>query len=146
VLAPTWLAIVLPAYALVFAGLVRVFLRPRVRRAPVWVTGSGIEVASVQYRPSAYINPIRVVLRGIYGFRRTVTRDPGARHPRSASLVLETRVVAPVEHYVYRPVTSAALSLSAYARRLQSGRLSAYLLYMLAALIVVLALIPTLKS
>jgi hypothetical protein len=70
----------------------------------------------------------------------------GARHPRGASLELETRVVAPVEHYVYRPVTAAALSLSSRVRRLQSGRLGAYLLYMLAALIVVLALIPTLRT
>jgi formate hydrogenlyase subunit 3/multisubunit Na+/H+ antiporter MnhD subunit len=146
VLAPTWLAIVLPALTLVFGVLVRVLRRPPVRRAPVWVTGSGVDVAVVQYRPGAYINPIRVVLRGIYGFRRTVVRDVGARHPRGASLELETRVVAPVEHYVYRPVTAAALSLSSRVRRLQSGRLGAYLLYMLAALIVVLALIPTLRT
>jgi len=146
VLAPTWLAIVLPAYALLFAVLVRALLRPPVRRAPVWVTGSGAEIAAVQYRPGAYINPIRVVLRGAYGFRRVVLREPGGRHPRGASLVLETRVVAPVEHYLYRPLTAGALALSARVRRLQSGRLGAYLLYMLAALIVVLALIPTLKS
>ena len=146
VLAPTWLAIVFPVYALLFAVLVRALLRPPVRRAPVWVTGSGAEVAAVQYRPGAYVNPIRVVLRGVYGFRRTVLREPAGRHPRSASLVLETRVVAPVEHYLYRPLTAGALSLSARVRRLQSGRLGAYLLYMLAALIVVLALIPTLKT
>lgn len=81
----------------------------------------------------------------MYGFRRVVRREPGGRHSRSASLVLETRVVAPVEYYLYRPLTAGALALSARVRRLQSGRLGAYLLYMLAALIVVLALIPTLK-
>ena len=51
-----------------------------------------------------------------------------------------------VEHHLYRPLTAGALALSDRVRRLQSGRLGAYLLYMLAALIVVLALIPTLKG
>jgi formate hydrogenlyase subunit 3/multisubunit Na+/H+ antiporter MnhD subunit len=144
VLAPTWLAIALPSFALASAAAVRA-LRPQVRRAPVWVTGSGADIGAVQYRPAAYSNPIRVVLQGAYGFQRRVRRQAEGRSGLAVTLVVETRVVMAVERYLYRPVTAAFLHASAAVRRLQSGRLSAYLLYMLAVLLIVLTLIPTLR-
>lgn len=146
VLAPTWLAVALPAYALIAALLVRVLTRPRVRRAPVWITGSGADIAQVQYRPAAYSNPMRVVLQGPYGFRRELEPRAGERGQTDGSLVLHTRVVLAVEQYIYAPLARVFLAGAARVRRLQSGRLSAYLLYMLIVLIVVLALIPTLHS
>jgi hydrogenase-4 component B len=145
VLAPTWLAIALPAYALIAALAIRLILRPRVRRAPVWVTGSGAEIAQVQYRPAAYSNPMRVVLQGPYRFTRELRPRGGERSPLARSLVLETRVVLTIEQYVYAPLANAFLAVAARVRRFQSGRLGAYLLYMLIVLIVVLALIPTLQ-
>jgi hydrogenase-4 component B len=146
VLAPTWLAIALPAFGLITALIVRALLRPPVRRAPVWITGSGADIAEVQYRPAAYSNPMRVVLQGPYRFRRELRPRGGERSPLERSLVLETRVVLAVEQYLYAPVASVFLAAAARVRRLQSGRLGAYLLYMLIVLIVVLALIPTLHS
>jgi hydrogenase-4 component B len=144
VLAPTWLAIALPAYALIAAGLVRLALRPHVRRAPVWVTGSAAPIEDVQYRPAAYSNPVRVVLQGPYGYRRVLRRRPTGRSALTSSLVLETRIVLAVERFLYRPLAAGALRATDATRKLQSGRLSTYLLYMLGALLVVLALIPTL--
>ena len=80
VLAPTWLTIVLPAYAALAMALGWLAGGRRgVRRAPVWVTGSGAELAAVQYRPSSYSNPIRVVLRGPLGYRHA--RDPARPRP-----------------------------------------------------------------
>jgi hydrogenase-4 component B len=145
VLAPTWLSIVLPTYALLTALLVWSLLRPRVRRAPVWLSGSGPPIELVQYTPAAYSNPLRVVLRGLYGFRRRLVADPHARTPEAATLHLETRVVPAFEQFLYGPLGAGALRLSALARRLQSGRLGAYLLYMLVVLVVVLALIPAVR-
>jgi hydrogenase-4 component B len=145
VLAPTWLSIVLPTYALLTALLVRTLLRPRVRRAPIWLSGTAPPIAAVQYTPAAYSNPLRVVLRGLYGLRRRLIADPDARTPEAATLRLETRVVPPFEQFLYGPLATGALRLSAFARRLQSGRLGAYLLYMLLVLIVVLALIPAVR-
>jgi hypothetical protein len=94
----------------------------------------------VQYRPSSYSNPIRVVLRGPLGYRTRVRTDEAA-----GGLVLETRVVLAIDRFLYEPVARLALAASARVRRFQSGSLSAYLLYMLAVLIVVLAMIPTLR-
>ncbi len=145
VLAPTWLAVALPAYAVATALLVAVVVRPRVRRAPAWTSGTLVEPARVQYTPAAYSNPIRVVLRPAYGYRRRLTAVE--RSPRAPErYVLDTRVVPLFEHYLYLPAAALAVRAAEQARRLQSGRLGMYLLYTLVALLAVLALIPALRS
>ncbi len=143
VLAPTWLMIVIPAYATV-ALLIALAQRPRgARRAPVWVTGSGAELTAVQYRPSAYSNPMRVILRGPLGYRsRLVTSTDGDGDERP---VLQRTVVLAVDRFLYQPITQLTLALAGRVRRIQSGRLSSYLLYMLMTLILALALIPILR-
>jgi hydrogenase-4 component B len=144
VLAPTWLCIVLPAYAviacLVAFGADR---RQRVRREPVWVTGSAAPLPAVQYRPSAYSNPMRVILRGPLGYRSRLL--PSADGSAEAHYTLDTSVVLVFDRYLYAPLIKGALLIAAVVRRFQSGRLSAYLLYMLIALIVALSLVPVLR-
>jgi hydrogenase-4 component B len=144
VLAPTWLALAIPTFLIVAAVLVRLVLRPKVRRAPIWLSGTAPEIATVEYTPEGYANPIRVVLAGVYGFRRTLHRAGGGRDP--VLLVLQTRVIPAFERYLYEPLTDAALWLSGQARRLQSGRLGFYLLYVLLVLLGVLAMIPALRN
>jgi hydrogenase-4 component B len=143
VLAPTWLMIVLPAYATIAILLARAGRGRPARRAPVWVTGSGAGLAAVQYRPSAYSNPMRVILRGPLGYR-TELISPAGEHPDQHP-VLQRTVVLAIDRYIYRPLAELALAAAARVRRLQSGRLSSYLLYMLVALILALALIPILR-
>jgi hydrogenase-4 component B len=148
VLAPTWLSIVLPAYALLAILIVRAWRRPSVRgapvrRAPVWVTGSDGELAAVQYRPSAYSNPMRVILRGPLGYRtRVISTD---EHEGASRLTLNTTVVLAVDSFVYRPAAVFILRVAERVRAMQSGHLSMYLLYMLIALIVALSLVPILR-
>ncbi len=142
VLAPTWLMIVIPAYATLALLLAGANRPRRVRRAPVWVTGSGADLAAVQYRPSSYSNPMRVILRGPLGYRSQVIAPGAGDEDRKP--VLERTVVLAIDRFIYRPLERLALSASATMQRLQSGRLSAYLLYMLIALILALALIPIL--
>ncbi|MHB8659350.1 MAG: proton-conducting transporter transmembrane domain-containing protein [Solirubrobacteraceae bacterium] len=143
VLAPTWLSIALPAYALAAVALSRAGGRSRVRRAPVWVTGSGAELAAAQYRPSAYSNPMRVILRGPLGYRSRLT--PAAQDGEDGTFTLDTRVVLAVDRFLYAPLTTLALRLAGFVRASQSGRLSLYLLYMLIALLAALSLIPILR-
>ncbi|MGH2975907.1 MAG: proton-conducting transporter membrane subunit, partial [Solirubrobacterales bacterium] len=143
VLAPTWLAIGIPALILTAALLVRILLRPPVRRAPVWLSGSAPDVALVQYTPDSYSNPIRVVLSSAYRFRRTLRPIPNTEPPLSE---VQTDVTPAFEAYLYRPLARAGLRLSEQARKLQSGQLGTYLLYILVVLIVALALIPALNN
>ena len=142
VLAPTWLMIVIPAYA-TLALLITLAIRRRPpRRAPVWVTGSGADLAAVQYRPSAYSNPMRVILRGPLGYQSQLLSPGDGDADRRP--VLQRTVVSAIDRFVYLPLIAAALGVSERTRRLQSGHLSVYLLYMLVALILALALIPVL--
>jgi hydrogenase-4 component B len=141
VLAPTWLALGLLTFGLVSAALVHVITRPAVRRAPVWLSGTAPELPVVQYTPDSYANPIRVVLSSFYRFRRATEPAGDGVSTRT----LHTRVVPPFEEHLYRPLVRLGLLVSERARRLQSGRLDVYLLYILAVLIVALALIPVLS-
>jgi len=50
-------------------------------------------------------------------------------------------VIEPAEQYLYRPLLRPLLRLGRVATRLQSGRLDAYLAYMLIALVAVLAVV-----
>jgi len=143
VLAPTWLALGIATFMLASALLVRLLLRPPVRRAPVWLSGSAPEIAAVQYTPDSYANPIRVVLSSLYHFRREL-QPASDENPHQR--VVDTHVTPAFEAYLYRPLTRATLRLSGQARRLQSGRLGIYLLYILIVLIAALALIPALHN
>ena len=141
VLAPTWLSIVIPTYALIAFAIARARSTRGARRAPVWVTGSGAPLPSVQYRPSSYSNPMRVVLRGPLGYRTRLVASPDRG---SETTLLVTSVVNSIDRFLYQPITKLVLAASRAVRRLQSGRLSTYLLYMMIALILALALIPVL--
>ncbi len=65
----------------------------------------------------------------------------GEHHLRCATVTYRVDVVDLVERYFYRPLITALLAVSRTARRLQSGRLDAYLTYMLIAVLAVLAVV-----
>jgi hydrogenase-4 component B len=147
VLAPTWLSITLPGYAVLALIMVRAMRGAGVRskpvaRAPVWVTGSGAELTAVQYRPSAYSNPMRVILRGVLGYRTKLIEQAHDGQPR---LTLDTKVVLAVDRFLYVPAAALVLWAASRVRRIQSGRLSFYLLYVLIALMLALSLVPILR-
>jgi hypothetical protein len=150
VLAPTWLSITLPAYASLAVLAVKLTrpaaLRGRaVRRAPVWVTGSGAALSAVQYRASAYSNPMRVILRGPLGYRTRLVPADDAGDRTRPPLRLETSVVLAIDRFIYAPIAALVLRAAEVVRRIQSGHLSIYLLYVLVTLILALTLIPILR-
>jgi hypothetical protein len=110
----------------------------------VWVTGSGAPLAAVQYRASAYSNPMRVILRGPLGYRTRLVQD-GAGGTHRPQLRLETSVVLAVDRFIYAPLAVIVLRAAGLVRRIQSGHLSVYLLYLLVTLILALSLIPILR-
>jgi hydrogenase-4 component B len=152
ILSPSWLWVVMPvAFAAVLAGAVALsggrYLR--VRRVPAWHSAtSGVSGPSA-YTAFGFANPLRHVLGNVLGTRRAVAvipARPDGRTPADAAHV-ETRtvVIEPLETYLYRPLRVAALALARVARRLQSGHLSAYVAYMLIALLAALALTAALR-
>ena len=170
ILSPSWLWVVMPLLALavlVFAWLVSRARLTRVRRVPVWRSATaGVEGADC-YTATGFANPTRRVLATILHTRAEVrvldpvspTQEDGApAEPRRPDvgpaggaperpgprLGYTSDVVEVVETYVYRPMLRPVMALVHAAKRLQSGRLDAYLAYMLIALVALLALVTAL--
>jgi hydrogenase-4 component B len=152
ILSPSWLWVAMPAaFVVVFLGAM-VLSRGRylrVRRVPAWHSATSGVAGPASYSAFAFANPLRHVLGNVLGTRRStelVVAD--SDDPSTGPLVhLETTttVVEPVETYLYRPLRTFALAVAGTAKRLQSGRLNAYVAYMLFALLVALALTAALR-
>jgi len=149
ILSPSWLWIELPVMlALVFALTLALSGRRllRVRKVPAWRSATiGVEGAD-SYTAFGYANPTRRVLASVLHTRAGV-EQAGAADDGSAEaddgqiphLRYVCDVVEVVESWLYRPAMRAFDAVVAAAKRLQSGRLDAYLLYMLIALVAIVA-------
>ena len=152
ILSPSWLWVAMPvAFAGVFLGAMALsrgrYLR--VRRVPAWHSATAGVSGPSAYSAFGFANPLRHVLGNVLGTRRSTALVPAGPEddlgPHVAHLETRTRVVEPVETYLYRPIRAAALGVARVAKRLQSGRLNAYVAYMLFALLVALALTAALR-
>ncbi|MFE5078361.1 proton-conducting transporter transmembrane domain-containing protein [Streptomyces halstedii] len=158
ILSPTWLWITMP---LLLLAVVLILLlgasrgtATRVRRTPAWRSASGGVHGDDQYTPFGYANPTRRVLASVLRPRTATLSLPAessgsAPRPRAAAPTTATSgpigyssdVVEIVETYLYRPLQRPLRAVVAAAKRLQSGRLDAYLTYMLIVLVAVLAVV-----
>jgi hydrogenase-4 component B len=146
-LSPTWLWIVLPAMAVVIAGVTALFAgrNPfRTRRVAPWSSASPGVDRGVGYTSFAYAHPVRKVLATVLLTSSQLIDTTDKSDDRGMSdlgMTYRVAVVDLVERYFYRPLTTGVLDLSRAARRLQSGRLDAYMTYMLIAVLAVLAVV-----
>jgi hypothetical protein len=69
---------------------------------------------------------------------------PGFARPTPPALQYRVDIVEVVGRYLYQPLGVALFAIVHAAKRLQSGRLDAYLGYMLIALVAVLAVVAAL--
>jgi hypothetical protein len=164
ILSPSWLWLEMPLMLLLvtlFAWAVSGRRLLRVRRVPAWHSATiGVDGLD-SYTAFGYANPTRRVLAGVLHTRAEVQeimledsdQDPGSGPPdrvdaaegeQAAHLRYASDVMEVVETYLYRPVLRAFLAVVAVAKRLQCGRLDAYLLYMLIALIALIAVVTAL--
>jgi hypothetical protein len=146
ILSPSWLWIAMPAM-LALVLLLTVALPGRralhVRRVPAWRSATiGVDGES-SYTAFGYANPTRRVLASVLHTQVEVADV----HPDDAvpHLSYESDVVEVVENWLYRPTARAFNAVVATAKRLQSGRLDAYLLYMLIALVATVAVVTALS-
>lgn len=190
-LSPSWLAVEMPALALlvfvlVFAATRGSFLR--VRTVPPWRSATGGVEGDARYSSFAFANPTRHVLgnllltrsalvrlqadsdeapgfgpdlppgehvhepadvtrsrpRGI-GSRSGVVRTAGGpvalEGADSPGASYTTDVVELVETFLYRPLSAPLRRIVTAAKRLQSGRLDAYITYLLITVVALLAVV-----
>lgn len=151
ILSPSWLWIAMPAFGVGVVALAYLLAGRRlfaVRRTPPWRAASAASPTENQYTPWAFANPVRKILANVLLTRaelraveertggRADTTDPTAA---GAHLGYTADVVEVVEHFVYRPLMEPARRFVGRIRRLQNGRLDAYVAYMLIAVIAVIA-------
>jgi hydrogenase-4 component B len=156
ILSPSWLWLVMPAlFAVVaiVAWLASGRRLLRVRRVPAWRSATAGVSGHDSYTAFGFANPTRRLLAAVLHTRAEVTRfEPGpagaglgdteeGAQPAMAHVGYSSDVIEVIEEYVYRPFRRPFALLVRLAQRLQSGRLDAYLAYMLVALVAVLAVV-----
>lgn len=137
-LSPTWLWIAIPALTALTALTAVMFSGSRlwrVRRVPAWSSASPGVDRGVGYTSFAYANPMRKVLANLLHTRGRLNQA------NEDDLRYSIDVVEVVERYLYRPAEVALFAIVRTVKRLQCGRLDAYMTYMLIALIAVLAVV-----
>ncbi len=130
------LALTVGLVALV-AVLVRLAGARRAAPAPVWVCGQATAVG-LQWTSAGFTKPLRLVLESLLRPRRDV--ELVTRSGVVQSVAYRAEVPHLFDTLLYGPVSRGALRGARVARRLQSGSLRAYLVYLLALLGVLLAL------
>jgi hydrogenase-4 component B len=152
ILSPSWLWVIMPALLAVVAALAWLASGGRllrVRRVPAWRSATAGVSGPDSYTAFGFANPARRVLAAVLHTRAEVTRhgaasgDGGqeAALPQAAHVEYSSDVIEVTEQYLYRPLRRPFELCVRQAQRLQSGRLDAYLAYMLIALIAALAVL-----
>ena len=164
ILSPSWLWLVMPGlFCLVALGAWAVSGRRllRVRRVQPWLSATAGVSGRDSYTAFGFANPTRRVLASVLhttvqvrsieepgradgavaAAARAETGEPHAPDVPAPHIGYRSDVIEVVEQYLYRPVQRPFLGLVRLAKRLQSGRLDAYLAYMLIALVAVLAVV-----
>lgn len=151
-LSPGLLWIVIPAIAAILAIVTIIRSRAgvlHVRHVPVWQSASpGVE-GRLGYTSFAFANPMRKVLGHLLLTRSELRRlEPDDAEPTTASVQLGYRVdvVEIADKYLYRPAFKALAVLVRAAKRIQSGRLDAYIAYMLVAVVAAVATVTVIVS
>jgi hydrogenase-4 component B len=128
--------------ALALVGLSAVLVRARGSRraapAPTWACGQPL-VAALGWTSAGFTKPLRLVLESVYRPQREV------EVVRAGGMVKEItysgEVPSLVDKLLYEPAIRAGLRGAALARRLQTGNVRTYAVYLLALVIGLLALV-----
>jgi hydrogenase-4 component B len=160
ILSPSWLWLVMPSLFVVVGLLAWAASGSRllrVRRVPPWQSASAGVSGRGSYTAFGFANPARRVLASVLHTRTQVRHIDGRRPDwyrpdgtaagpdeaiaAAAHVGYRSDVIEVVEQYLYRPLLRPFLTFVRLAQRLQSGRLDAYLAYMLIALVAALAIV-----
>jgi hydrogenase-4 component B len=104
--------------------------------APVWASGQRIG-PELRFTSAGFTKPLRLVLDAFLRPEREIVTT--TRHGIVQSVSYQGRIPLLIDERVYAPAQRLALGAAACARRLQSGRLSVYVGYLIGLVIVLLA-------
>jgi hydrogenase-4 component B len=128
------------ALALSFGLLTLTGRRARARRYETWGCGRLLQTARMEYTATAFANPFTRIFDFFY---RPVTRLDVDVHPESRFFVRRMAYANPtrfvVDEWVYDPLARVVRAVARSAVTIQSGSANAYLAYVLAVLLLLLA-------
>jgi hydrogenase-4 component B len=128
-----WVAVYVIAAAAVW------LLIPRVKRVtPTWACGMPSLDSRMQYTSTAFSKPLRKVFAAFYRPDRTVTILPADKPYFPASISYRSVRTTSIERALYRPAVESIVDTARLLRRLQTGNIQVYLLYMFLALVAAL--------
>ena len=146
---PNFDTITAPSYLLLMelllVGLVVLALRlipsrgKRVR-GPVWAGGIPAFTSQMQYTPTAYANPIRIIFDLIFRSRvRYEASAPIARH-REGRIAYSQIIPPPLDRELYQPVLATVRWIASRAQAIQSGNVNQYVAYIFLLVLAILVL------
>ena len=125
-----WLALVVIASIAMIAAL-----RRSLRTTPTWACGLPGLDADMQYSSVAFSKPIRQVFAKAYRPTRVVEVTPVDRPYFPAAISYRSVRTTSFEKTLYRPAVDAIVASGHRLRRLQTGNIQVYLLYIFLALV-----------
>jgi hydrogenase-4 component B len=126
---------------IVLLGAVATFLvRAVVRFSPTWGCGLATLTTRMQYTATSFSKPIRTVFFSVYRADRKLEVSPADQPYFPKAISYQSTRTLSYERLLYRPVVNSILATAQQLRRLQTGNIQWYLLYIFLALLSMLLL------
>jgi hydrogenase-4 component B len=139
-LSPVLLTALLATILLVVVWLFRQMHRQPIRLADTWRCGRLVQTPRMEYTASAFAEPLRRVFAELYRPTQDLTVNVHPDSPYFVQSITFTSEVHPwFEQVIYAPVLRVVRATASKVRRLQSGSVHRYLVYVIGALLVALA-------
>jgi len=129
------------AAAVLGIALLTMLVRVRRRVTAPWACGLPGLTARMQYSATSFSKPIRWVFAAVYKPDRKLAVVPADRPYFPRSISYRSVRTTSYERLLYRPMTNAVVALANQMRRLQTGNIQMYLLYIFLTLVALLAVV-----
>jgi hydrogenase-4 component B len=133
------------AIAVLAFGLLTIAAKVRRRVTAPWACGLPGLTARMQYTSTAFSKPIRWVFSTIYKPDRKIEVLPTDRPYFPSSVAYSSERTTSFERSLYRPMMDVVVALATRLRRLQTGNIQVYLLYIFLTLVALLSFVELRK-
>ena len=131
------IARIIPWIAAIILGVTAITaLVKRVERmVPTWGCGLSQLTSRMQYTSTAFSKPIRLVFSAVYRPDRKIDRLPADQPYFPEAITYHSIRTTSYERAIYRPFVEMILSAAHQLRRMQTGNIQVYLLYIFLTLV-----------
>lgn len=126
------------AIAVVVVALVIFLVRRAPRITPTWACGMPGLDSRMQYTSTAFSKPLRKVFAAVYRPERSIEKMPAGQPFFPNWIAYRSVRTTSFERSLYRPALNGVIATANRLRRLQTGNIQVYLLYMFLALVAAL--------